>query len=483
MNEKKKQILFYSSAVFIVFIGILLRVLFYSYERPFWNDESALALNILNRGYSQLFSPLDYNQASPVLFAVMSKFCLVFSKNWEYALRFPSLVFGIASIPVFFMLAKKLLKTKIAVIFSLILFSFNYQLIYFSQELKHYSAEVFFFLSILLLCFSIDVKKLKTPSLLLISFFLALAPWFSYTSVIAEVILFFVLFLKDKKKTLTLFALPVLSCIALFPLVQRMNSSSFLHMFWSEGFIKKDFSNFPSLLQNNSLFYFPDFSNKFLIGLMCAMGLWGYAKDGKKLETNIVFLPLLLAVILAYLKIYPLYLRTALYMFPLVLILLSKPFDMFRFEMKLLNLFVAGFLLAHFGLCSLKTDYLQIIKKQYYQETTASLIKEFVSVSKPNDILVVTESGRINYELYKRRFAIDEGNVFLMNKNLYDAPLIKNVYSLLPKNKTYYVLLTHSGDKMNEYKNLCDYAKKMENPQISDDKNFNALIRFSTLKE
>lgn len=479
MNEKNKKIIFYTAVFLIMLAGVWLRMLFFSYARPFWNDESALALNVLNRDFFGLFRALDYNQAAPPLFVILGKMFLSVFKNLELSLRLPSLLFSILSIPVFYLLSKRLLKSRIAVIFALMLFSLNYQLIYYAQEFKHYSCDVFCFLTILLLCFLLDFKKLKTPYLLCVGVWLAITPWMSYTALIAEAVLFFSLFSKDKKKTLVLFSLPFLSFASFLPVVQRMNSSGFLHSFWAYGFIEKDFSNISMLVKNNTAFYFPDFPNKFLILIMICAGLWGYAKDFKKQEAFVIFSIFSVAFILAYLKIYPVYLRTCLYLFPIVLILIAKPFDMFVFKQKYLTLFFAGFLFAHFGLCTLKTDFTQILQKEYYCENTLLMLEKFVSVSKPGDVLVVTEAGRINFELYSKNTDLSGRNVILMNKNLYELSQIQSVYALLPANRTYYVLLTHSGDKINEYKNLCAYAETMKNSAVISDKSRNALIRFS----
>ena len=43
----KNKFLFISLGITIV-LGIILRLLFYSYNRPLWSDEAALALNIIN---------------------------------------------------------------------------------------------------------------------------------------------------------------------------------------------------------------------------------------------------------------------------------------------------------------------------------------------------------------------------------------------------------------------------------------------------
>ncbi len=479
MDEKRKNLFFYSVVFFIIILGIFLRVLFFSFSRPFWNDESALVLNIINRGYSGLFSSLDYFQAAPPLFCVICKFFFVFIKKIEFAMRFPALICSVLSLPVFFIFSRKLLKTKLAAIFALLLFSLNYQLIYYSQEVKQYSCDVFFFLSVLLLYFYINLEKIDLKNLLLIGLFLAVIPWISYTALFAEVILFLLLIFKNWKKTILLFILPLISSLCLLPLMLKLDNSSFMQAFWAIGFLDKDFSNISELLKNNAIFYFMDFPNKFFIALMLVAGLCIFAINYKSKQSKIIFLPLILAILLSYLHIYPMYLRTGLYLFPIILILTAKPFDVIKLKFEIINYIMIGFLFAHFTLCTFKTDYIQIIKKQYYKEDTTVFLNKFIKISKPDDTLVVPASSRINFDMYKNSVKLQNRKIIFINNFIYDIDDIKKTYSMLPENNTYYILLTHSSDKPYEYKNLCDYAKAHKNAEVLKDKDYNALIRFS----
>jgi hypothetical protein len=51
-----------------VALGLSMRVLRYLLRFPLWGDESALAANLLERGYLDLLKPLDYQQVAPPLF-------------------------------------------------------------------------------------------------------------------------------------------------------------------------------------------------------------------------------------------------------------------------------------------------------------------------------------------------------------------------------------------------------------------------------
>ncbi len=56
-------------------LAVIVRVyLFIFVEKSLWLDEAALALNILDKGYLELFQPLQYAQSAPPLFLLCTKF-------------------------------------------------------------------------------------------------------------------------------------------------------------------------------------------------------------------------------------------------------------------------------------------------------------------------------------------------------------------------------------------------------------------------
>jgi len=73
-----------------------------------------LALNIINKNFTQLLTqPLEYDQASPLLFLVIEKVFVNTFGTSEYALRlFPS-VCGVLSLFLFYRLSKLCLAPKL----------------------------------------------------------------------------------------------------------------------------------------------------------------------------------------------------------------------------------------------------------------------------------------------------------------------------------------------------------------------------------
>ncbi len=90
--------IFYASnklLMIIILFGIILRLGQYLFNRSLWLDESYLTLNIINKSFSQLLLPLDYDQAAPIGFLIVEKVIVGIFGNNEYALRLFPLLSGI----------------------------------------------------------------------------------------------------------------------------------------------------------------------------------------------------------------------------------------------------------------------------------------------------------------------------------------------------------------------------------------------------
>lgn len=161
--------------------GILLRLLLYFANRPFWTDEAQLALNLITRNFEQLLAPLDYCQTAPVGFLVVEKILLTTLGDFEFVLRIFPLVAGIVSQLLFLKIAKSVL-SKNSFPLAVGLFSFSEPLIQYSSELKQYSLDVL--CSQLILYASITVLHMVQTrrGLALLVIVGIVTPWFSYSS-------------------------------------------------------------------------------------------------------------------------------------------------------------------------------------------------------------------------------------------------------------------------------------------------------------
>lgn len=557
MKDKHKNWLFYSVIGLILLAGIVLRVLFFSFGRPFWNDESAMALNLLDRGFLALFAPLDYNQLTPPLYSVACKFCSLLVHKAEYAYRLPALICSVASPVVFYVFSKKVLQNRLAVVFAVSVFALNYHIIYYAQELKQYSCDVLLFLMILMSYFLIRtapllpapqaessrysdenmpqavdcVKRCDTAVLVLISVFYAVSMWFSYTALFAMFVVFLTILARPflscvgrasesfknrfnnhtwsadyikyaVKPAVVLFALPLASFCLLCLNVTRFAKDTELHAFWADGFVAKNLSNLPHLVYNNMVFYFPDLGAKILLVVLFAAGVWlalksifhCFAQKEPQLDSTddvafmteftagaaglfMLVLSVALAFVMAYFNIYPMYLRTALYLFPVVVLIMACTFEYCFFQKNKAGGALCILCTVLFVFVSCKTVEYQILRKEYYRESTPQILELFKQNAEPDAKLIVPSLSSINYEYYSRFAGINSKNVYFIKYPLYEYADIKTAYDTLTLG-VYYVIVTHSGDKAYELKNLEKYASSQKEYSVVSDKFDNALIRF-----
>jgi uncharacterized membrane protein len=125
----------------IIGLGILLRAGQYLANRSLWLDEAMLTLNLLHRSFTQLLSPLDYEQVAPVAFLMVEKLAIVSLGESEYALRLFPLLAGLVALPAFYGVAHLCLPPQAALI-SLVFFALSGPLVYFASEVKQYSSDV-----------------------------------------------------------------------------------------------------------------------------------------------------------------------------------------------------------------------------------------------------------------------------------------------------------------------------------------------------
>ncbi|MCK6585719.1 MAG: glycosyltransferase family 39 protein, partial [Anaerolineales bacterium] len=123
----------------IVLSGAALRLRQYFVNRSLWVDEASLALNIVERSFSSLFLPLDYDQGAPLGFLFIEKLLVSVFGNEDFILRLFPLFSGILALLLIHRIALNALGSF--GLFSALLFSASHTMIYYSSELKQYSSD------------------------------------------------------------------------------------------------------------------------------------------------------------------------------------------------------------------------------------------------------------------------------------------------------------------------------------------------------
>jgi hypothetical protein len=145
----------------IVALGAALRIGRFCAFRSLWLDELFLTHSILNRGLWNLISQsLDYWQAAPPGFLVLEKLSVLVFGSGEKALRLVSLVAGLASLPLFYFVVKRILNPRAGII-ALAFFATLGPLIYYSSEAKPYGGDVAVALAIAL----VILRFVENPSI------------------------------------------------------------------------------------------------------------------------------------------------------------------------------------------------------------------------------------------------------------------------------------------------------------------------------
>ena len=124
----------------IVALGLAARVFRWALCFPLWSDEAFLSASFLQRGYSDMFRPLEYHQVCPLgfLWAQLSVVKLLgFS---ESSLRLVPLAASVAALLLFVRLASRVL-TGAALVLAVAVFSFSYPGLRYAAEAKPYAVD------------------------------------------------------------------------------------------------------------------------------------------------------------------------------------------------------------------------------------------------------------------------------------------------------------------------------------------------------
>ena len=133
-----------------VALGVLVRVARYLLNFPLYCDETMLAANFLDRGYADLFRPLDYHQVSPVLFLVLELTAVKLLGFSELSLRFFPMVCGVAGVPLFRHAAGRVL-SGVPLLLAVAVFAVSCWPLRYVAEVKPYASDLFVSLGLLAL--------------------------------------------------------------------------------------------------------------------------------------------------------------------------------------------------------------------------------------------------------------------------------------------------------------------------------------------
>lgn len=425
MREDKAEIensgLYQSTSLLLIIIcwGSLLRLTQYLFNRSLWLDESMLALNIVNREFSQLLSPLDYNQGAPLGFLMLERLAVQVFGTSEYALRLFPLISGIISLFLFYHMAKRTVTSK-AVPIALGLFAISGPLIYYSSEVKQYSSDVAIAISLYSAAIYFESCKLTPWRVAVFGFLGAASIWFSHSSVFilagigmtltslcltgrrwARIGIFSIVY--------SLWALSFASCY-LISLRQLANNNN-LANYWTFAFVPSPFVSVAAMEWFVGTFFqiFEYPAGLDLKGLAALTFFFGCISmiSNKREKFFILMSPVLLTLIAAGFHKYPFNGRMILFIVPVLLLFIAEGTELIRSKIKgeasLIVVCLTGFLFFHPLLYS--TYHLL---KPTVKEEIKPVMNHIKEHQHEEDFLYVYNSTIPAFRYYATRFGLDK---------------------------------------------------------------------------
>lgn len=124
-------------------LGLALRQVRFLQIYPMWCDETMVAVNLLDRPWTALAEPLDYRQICPLAFVVLEWASVRMLGFSEAALRLVPLLSALASVPLFYRLAARVLgRGSIGALVAVGIFAVAQPPIRFAAEVKPYASDL-----------------------------------------------------------------------------------------------------------------------------------------------------------------------------------------------------------------------------------------------------------------------------------------------------------------------------------------------------
>lgn len=301
-----KKRIFLALVLVFFFLGIFFRVYGVG-ARALWTDEAWVALAATQ---PTPLAALAAGKSTPPFYLLTVWAAAKWLGPNEGVLRLPSVLFGLGALLLFWPLVGRLLPPWQALT-ALALFSISHRLVYFSKELKQYSADVFF---IVLLFWLVErqLARQGQGGWFTLTLLLAAGLGFSYPLVFALPVAFMVLWweLPEARRAVYLSGGAVaLTFLGLYLTLLRGQIDPELLIYWQADF--PDLSGVGAFCQwlgaawlRFGRYFFPDW--RVLPGaVLVVLGLLSAWQMGRRRLVWYFFGPLLLALAAAFVQRYP----------------------------------------------------------------------------------------------------------------------------------------------------------------------------------
>ena len=239
----------------IIFISFLLKFTGYD-NRMLWHDELWRINLILSDDLITKYinSPDIYTSTTSPLYIVFIKFLSFFNLS-PFSLRASSLIPGILSPALAYLIINKASKNSILALACAFFFLVNFNFIHYSKEMKPYVFEIFMHLLCLyawinIICTNVTIQKVYLLGMAMILLILSGANSVFIFPAICLSTTYFV-FKKNKLliyPLLITFLVILLTCVAMYYFNWQFGRNKSLHDFWGAGFYESNKDFYPNFI-------------------------------------------------------------------------------------------------------------------------------------------------------------------------------------------------------------------------------------------
>ncbi len=420
---------------FLLGFAVFMRLLSYCRNRSLFYDEINLARNYAEKDYAQLLGHLDYNQHAPPFFNWVVKFVTDVLGMNEYALRLFPVAAGVASIFLFYKIAKRFL-SNFPLWFALILFGFSSYLLEYGTEVKQYSTDVFWTCLLLYSALKIPFHNFKTG----ISWAIlgAVTIWFSMPSVfiLTGIGLHFAFltyqkypssFFNNIKGLLSVIGLWLLS----FALLYQVNLQHSLGSTHLEGFHDKFFLKLSDLSQTGEVLVgiirsiVGHTTVPIVFAFICFfIGIFRLFQK-KRADLVLLFIPILVCFFASFLQQYSLIVRLTVFMFPILILMISiglsgiieQAFKLSKVPKNILLVLLAVLSIS----CLTERSALKYLTQPLVKEDARTVLETLAKKDLSNATLLVTACGKPGFLFYTKynvpNIDIEAKAIVIQNEN------------------------------------------------------------------
>lgn len=233
----------------VLLLGGFIRLKQWLGNRSLWYDELLVADSVLGRGHLRLLTePLAHDQSAPPLWLTAEKLAVQLFGPDERALRLPSLLAGLATVGLVWLVARRVLPPVLAPV-AMTLVAFSPVLLRFSNELKQYAFDGAAVLLVLLLALRVPRHDPPGRALVLLAGFGCVVVWASTASVFALSGVSVLIVLEQWRYrglraacgvALVLSAWLVSLAVEYVLVLQASQQSAFLQEYWASSFPGED---------------------------------------------------------------------------------------------------------------------------------------------------------------------------------------------------------------------------------------------------